>query len=444
MEKSSPMLIIVMLIVGLGIGGGIGYYMAPAKEIAGETVEVTVEVSPLEGKTVKVGHVASDTSAIETELPQYESIISPAINDFVKELGYDITFEYLIDDCQGQAAIHLEKVQSYKAMDINLVVGGEWSSQASAALSYVNENDMLLFSPSSTSPLLAIPDDNLYRMCPTDLVQAPAIAEMLWNWGIKAVIVIQRGDAWADGIYNILEPEFEARGGVILEKIRYAAEATEFSSYLATADDIAKAAVDQYGAEHVAVDMISFAADGVPLVTQAKDYPTLYGLTWFGSDGTAMTQQHVDDAPEVSTHLVCLSTYAAPAESPKFRDLNDACYALYAQPAGYYTACRVDINWVLMEAVLETQSTDALDVIPLLDMICNNAFGTSGWNRLNADGDRYASNYDIWGFGYGPDGVTADHIKYGLYDGVTEKVIWYPQGVTPKGETVPGVVPPGQ
>jgi len=444
MEKSSPMLIIVMLIVGLGIGGGIGYYMAPAKEIAGETVEVTVEVSPLEGKTVKVGHVASDTSAIETELPTYESIISPAINDFVKELGYDITFEYLVDDCQGQAAIHLEKVQSYKAMDINLVVGGEWSSQASAALSYVNENNMLLFSPSSTSPLLGIPDDNLYRMCPTDLVQAPAIAEMLWNWGIKAVIVIQRGDAWADGIYNILEPEFEARGGVILEKIRYAAEATEFSSYLATAEDIAKAAVDQYGAEHVAVDMISFAADGVPLVTQAKDYPTLYGLTWFGSDGTAMTQQHVDDAPEVSTHLVCLSTYAAPAASPKFRDLNDACYALFAQPAGYYTACRVDINWAIMEAVLESQSTDAMDVIPLLDTICFNAFGTSGWNRLNADGDRYASNYDIWGFGYGPDGVTADHVKYGLYDGVTEQVIWYPQGVTPKGEMVPGVVPPGQ
>ncbi len=444
MERGSPILIIVMLIVGLGIGGGIGYYMAPVKEIPGETIEVTVPVEPLKGKTVKVGSIASSTAGMETQLPQYESIIGPDINDFVKELGYDVTFEYLVDDAQSQAAIHLEKVQSYKAMDINLVEGGGWSSQASAALSYVNENNMLLFSASSTSPLLAIPDDNLYRMCPTDLVQAPAIAEMLWDWGIKAVIVIQRGDAWADGIYNILEPEFEARGGVVLERIRYAAEATEFSSYLATAEDIAKTAVAQYGADHVAVDMISFAADGVPLVTQAKDYPTLYAMTWFGSDGTAMTQQHVDDAPEVSTHLVCLSTYAAPAESPKFRDLNDECYAIYSQPAGYYTACRVDINWVLMEAVLESQSTDAEDVIPLLDTICFKAFGTSGWNRLNEDGDRYASNYDIWGFGYDPDGVTADHIKYALYDGVTEKVIWYSEGVNPKGETVPGVVPPGQ
>ena len=53
-----------------------------------------------------------------------------------------------------------------------------------------------------------------------DAVQGPAIAEMLWTWGIEAIIVIQRGDSWADGLYNIIEIDFPARGGVIAERIR--------------------------------------------------------------------------------------------------------------------------------------------------------------------------------------------------------------------------------
>lgn len=441
MERGSMTIAIVLLIVGLGIGGGIGYYAAPVKEVPGEVVEVTVEVAPLDGQTVRLASIQSTTAGMEPTIPEFEDMIEPEINEFCAKLGYDVSFKWLIEDAQGQAAIHLEKVQSFKAMDINLVSGGGWSSFASAALSYVNENNMLLFSPSSTSPLLMIPDDNLYRMCPTDLVQAPAIAEMLWSWGIKAVIVMQRGDAWADGIYNILKPEFEARGGVILEKVRYAAEVTEFSSYLASMEDIAAAAVAEYGAEHVAVDIISFS-EGVTIVTQAKDYPTLYGLTWFGSDGSALTQQHVDDAPEESSHLVVLSTLAAPAASPKYTALFAVYKALTGYPFGYYTACEYDIAWVMVEAVLESQSTDASDVIPLLDKICYNSWGASGWNRLNADGDRYASNYDIWGFGYEPDG-TPNHVAYGVYDGTTGKVIWFPTPLSIDGVECTAVTPPG-
>jgi branched-chain amino acid transport system substrate-binding protein len=126
----------------------------------------------------------------------------PDYNEYVELLGYDIEFDYLVDDATGQAAVHLEKVQGFKSMDINVFIGGQWSSQASAALSYCNDNDMLMWSNSATSPLLAIADDNLYRMCPTDVVQAPAISAMIQSMGIEAVILIYRGDAWADGIVN--------------------------------------------------------------------------------------------------------------------------------------------------------------------------------------------------------------------------------------------------
>jgi len=417
MEMEGNTLAIVLLVVGLVVGAGAGYFLAPSGATEGETVTVEVQVAPLDGKTVQIGYIASQTTGLETAVPHIQEMMEPDYNAYAEKLGYDVEFEYLIDDATGQAAVHLEKVQGFKSMDVNIFIGGGWSSQAQAALSYCNDNDMLMWSASSTSPLLALPDDNLYRMCPDDTVQAPAIAAMIASQGIKYIVVIQRGDAWADGIYNFLEPAFEEKGGVILERIRYAAEATEFANYLQTAENILSDAVAQYGADKCAVEIISFS-ESVTMVTQAMDYPTIYSLPWFGSDGTSLTQQLVDDAPEQSTHLGLYSTLAAPAETEKFKNLYDRYYELVSQPYGYYTACTYDIGWILTETILEAQSTSALDVIPLQMTAAYNHFGASGWTRLNEAGDRYASNYQIWS--YNPEPYVA-----GLYDMLTGEVTWY-------------------
>ena len=422
MEMKGNTVAIVLLVVGLVVGAGAGYFLSPSSGEGGETGTVEVVVAPLEGKTVQLGYIAQQTTSLETAVPHIQEIMEPDYNDYAEKLGLDVSFEFLIDDATGQAAVHLEKVQGFKSMGVNVFIGGGWSSQAQAALSYCNDNDMLMWSASSTSPLLAIPDDNLYRMCPDDTIQAPAIAEMLWSHGVKAVIVIQRGDAWADGIYNYLEPAFTEKGGVILEKIRYAGEVTEFSNYLQTAEDVVLQAVEEYGPERVAVELIAFS-ESVVIVTQAQDYPAIYNLTWFGSDGTCMVQQHCDDAPEQSVHLRLYSTYAAPAESEKFNNLYERYYQLVSQPYGYYSACTYDIGWVLVESILNCQSTDATVLIPLQHQTAYNNFGASGWNRLNEAGDRYGSNYQIWSYRY--EGDVCKPYVAGLYDGITGEVTWY-------------------
>jgi len=426
LEMKGNTLAIVLLVVGLVVGAGAGYFLAPSGDGGDGGETVIVKVAPLEGKNIQLGYISSTTVGLETTVPLVDEIMTPDYNAYLAKLGMDTTMEYLIDDATGQAAVHLEKVQGYKSMDINVFIGGGWSSQAQAALSYCNDNDMLMWSSSSTSPLLAIADDNLLRMCPTDLIQAPAIAEMLWSHGIKAIILIYRGDAWADGIYNYLEPAYTAKGGVILEKIRYAGEATEFSNYLQTAEGIAETAVAEYGAEHVGVEIISFQ-EFVVMMTQAQDYPIMYDLTWFGSDGTTLTQQACDDAPVQVDHLRVYSTYAAPAESEKFNDLYDRYYALVSQPFGYYSACSYDIGWVLVESMMNAQSLDANVLIPIQSDTAFNNFGASGWNRLNVDGDRYGSNYQIWSYHYAGD-VVIPYVA-GLFDGITGQVTWYTDAI---------------
>jgi len=432
MEMKGNTLSIVLLVVGLVVGAGAGYFLAPSGTGDVETITETVEVQPLKGTTVQLGYISSTTVGLETAQPHVEEIMTVDYNAYAAKLGYDVDFEFLIDDAQAQAAVHLEKVQGFKSIGVNVFIGGGYSSQAAGALSYCNDNDMLMWSSSSTSPTLALADDNLLRMCPTDLVQAPAISRMMESHGIKAYVQIQRGDSWADGIYNILAPHWAENGGVEIEKIRYAAEVQEFSSYLQQAENVLQDAIDEYGIEHVAIDIIGFN-EVATMIQQAVDYPTVYSVPWFGSDGTAITSQIRDDSPNQAADLKLYSTLAAPAESEKYLDLYDRYWPLVSQPYGYYTACTYDIGWILVETILESQTTDALTLIPLQYTTAYNSFGASGWNKLNGDGDRYASNYQIWFYQIDDGGVCRD-VSGGVYDFVTDSVTWFPDVI--------GYVPP--
>jgi hypothetical protein len=98
---------IIVAIVVLIIGGSIGYFAAP-KQTETEIVTETVEVAPLDGKNVQIGYLTG-TTGLEAAQPWYDEI-DKDMNSYAEQLGYDVTFEYMIDSHENQAAIHLEKV----------------------------------------------------------------------------------------------------------------------------------------------------------------------------------------------------------------------------------------------------------------------------------------------------------------------------------------------
>jgi branched-chain amino acid transport system substrate-binding protein len=423
-------LVAAVLVVGLLVGAGVGYYMAPSGD-GGDGETVTVEVNPFEGKTIQIGSVVASTAGLETAVPLYEDIIAADMNDYLDKMDYDASVEFLIDTADGQAAIHLEKVQSFKAMDVTIFMGGGWSSQAQAALSYVNDNDMLMISSSSTSPLLAIENDNLFRTCPTDFVQAPAISNMWKSWGCEAILIVQRGDSWADGIYNVLLPELEAQGIEVIERVRYAAEVTEFSSYLATMDELLGDAIAEYGVERVGVQTMYFD-EGVVLMSQTGDYPNTRAVVWMGTESSGRSQRMIDDGGGMQIATGGFSSLMTPAKSWKWIDLDDRYYDLVAQPASFYTSTDYDGATCLALSVLEAGSVDAVDVAPLWPSVPRNYFGTSGWVDLDDAGDRKPGIFDIWGFT--ADGFTS----YGQYNGIEISVAWDDAALSANGFSRPG------
>jgi ABC-type branched-subunit amino acid transport system substrate-binding protein len=173
--------------------------------IEGKNLKLKQPIKKVLGTTVRIGYISSNTVGLETSVPYLTEIIEPDLNEYADKLGYNTGFEFIILDAEGDAQTHLDQVMYLKSIGVNLFIGGLWSGQASGSLDYVNENDMLMWSSSSTGSWLAIENDNLYRMCPTDNVQGPAIAEAMGSYGVGAVVVIQRGDGWGYGLYDAME-----------------------------------------------------------------------------------------------------------------------------------------------------------------------------------------------------------------------------------------------
>lgn len=350
-----------------------------------------------QGQTLQIGYIASDTTNLETAKPYLEQIIAPDLTNYAKSLGYNINVQFLIDDAQGQANTHLEKIQGFHSMGINLVIGGGWSSQAQASLSYVNSNNMLLVSTSSTSPTLAIANDRLFRMCPADTALTPALVDVMWGYGIKSVIIFQRGDSWGDGIVNLFVPAWIAKGGEIAgDKVRYAAEATEFSNYLQVANTEAQAAITNYGsASKVGILLLSFNEAPV-IISQAKDYPSFYSCTAFGGDGTALSIRIMDDAGVQAQHMKIFSLMAQPPNSAVFNSMKARYESLTRQQFSVYSADLYDAAWAIVQSVLVTGSTDASKVAVAFPNVCNSMNGISGPCKLNQYGDRDPPPFDIW------------------------------------------------
>jgi branched-chain amino acid transport system substrate-binding protein len=376
-----------------------------------------------ENVTLQIGVTAANDYDYNRTKRFFEEIVEKDINEYCSKLEHNVKFKFIVKNNEGTAAAAIRNLQEFKEMGIDIVIGHPWSSQCSASMIYVDKNNMLLFSSSSQSSQLARPGDNLLRLHPCDASQGRIIAEMLISRGIKAAIIIQGGDAWADGIYSVLEDEFSERGGIILQRIRYSFGCVDFRGHLAGMEAAADETLERYGRGHVAVVIISYPEGGTKIVKQARDYPLLYSLSWFGSDSIAGIQAFIDEAPEESAHLKLLSPLPAPTRSTLYYSLNQRYNELFSEHLDFDMASKYDIAWIIVKAILEAKTLDVKRLLKVIPDVASMTFGASGWCKLDENGDRETADYEIYGYGY-IDGVVTN-IKYGIYDSGMKKIFWF-------------------
>ena len=407
----------------------------------GQEEEVVAE-HPLDGVTLEFGNIHA--SAITANERHATEIACEEINAYAQSLGIDFKMVPLFEATEGSDAKVVEKFDSLVARGVKFVTGFWWSSSVRLVLEKANEQKILLISAASTAMDLAIEDDYCFRMPVTDVSQGPAMAKMILDYDVEAVVAFVRGDTWGDGLYGFFEDRWLELGGKIVEKMRYDPEKTEFGAEAELLDGYVSDAIEQYGQDKVGLLYVGFdVPDGVGFFSAAANYPTLMSVTWFGTDGHETTP---DPIREVGQHMVKVrhvGTLMGIAKTQNYFDFAAKFDPRYGAPATTYETCQYDSVWILGKAILESASIDPEVVKEAVPIVAETYFGASGWCRFNEAGDRAGANFDIWAVlrpeespnpaGLIPDANSIGWEIIGVYNPSTDMVTWNREFPLPLG-----------
>ena len=343
------------------------------------------------------------------------------VNRFVHEtLGLNVTFKLITEDTGTSSSTAAKAIQSLAAKGVQVIVGPYSSRCVEAVKSYADSHRIVVVSPSSTSPALAIPNDFIFRFVPTDVHQGKALARLVWESGIRRVAVIYTQDPWGEGLYNAFKKYFEGLGGTVVG-IGYAPEAKEHSAEVRKLADTIKG----FGTgSDVGVLMISFEDDGIDILKLASENPTLMRVMWFGTDGTVYSTKLAEQVGDIMVKLGNIPhTGYSPPDSPFSRDVNARYRAKYGEDMDPYGRTTYDAIWVIAFTILQTGRYDGSTIAKALPEVAMRFYGASGWTALDENGDRAFGDYGIVALKYENGKYVWEEV--GVYREATDSIVWF-------------------
>lgn len=354
----------------------------------------------MEIRTIDVGVMLPATGDIASHGQDSRIAVELAADDFnayLEQQDADWRVNLIVEDTQTDPIVALEKIQSLNAKGVNFILGTQSSAELRNIKPYADSNGIILLSPSSTSPKLALVD-TIFRLVPDDTQQGIVIGRLLAHYGIEVVIPIYRADVWGDGLYESSRQNSEDMGIIVDEGIRYSPEITVFSSEA----DLLNGKVTQYldaghDIQNIAVLMISFS-EAVHLLNSASAYDTLAQTTWFGSDASSNDDAITGDpiAAQFVADVGLITTQFAPSDNEKYEHVKAHLENVIGSAPSNYAYSAYDSLWVLGLAIEQTGSTDTDLLVGAIPGVAANHVGAIGTIVFNEYGDLAISDYDLW------------------------------------------------
>lgn len=328
----------------------------------------------------------------------------PGLNGFFGRCGAgagrgpDPRVRLIIEGTGLDPDVAFEKIKRLAARGLRVVIGPESSAEIETIAPFTDANDMVLLSHCSTAPSLAIPGDSVYRLVPSDLHQAAALARLMAGHGHRAIVPLWRAGVWGDDISAATRQRFVDLGGTVYPGVRFDPAATDFSGDLAVLEaQLADARASFGGA--VAVAFFSFGPEGAVVLAQAADVPALGAVTWYGSDGTALSREIVGEprAAQFAIRTGFLNTLFADVHTPEADQVRERIRAAIGGGGVHFCATAAyDAVWLAALSAAAAGTEDIGRFTRALVTIASAYEGATGPTTLDAAGDRAHAAYDVW------------------------------------------------
>jgi ABC-type branched-subunit amino acid transport system substrate-binding protein len=337
------------------------------------------------------------------------------VNKHFEEMNSSSHFRILMADSKTSPEESLVAIKKLHENGAKIIVGPATSTAVSAVKDYADANDIILLSYASTSPLLSIKGDNLFRLVPDDSYQGRIMAQRMIDDGIKAIVPLWRGDIYGNELYKSTKSNFEKLGGKVEEGVNYHPFTGKFATslhrinFLMWNQDLEKLSIfvsddiKKYGVNAVGVYVISYD-EITPILIQSPLYEILEKVRWYGSDSIAQNHhitKNVDSAgfamkTNFSNPLYSISSGTAHALEEelekKLHEVGSITYPAIAYDSYWIAALSLDNN-----STINSDKENLTKSFKELFVETAESFeGMSGQINLNAAGDRIGGNYDFW------------------------------------------------
>jgi len=322
------------------------------------------------------------------------------VNDYLADGRNPIRFVASIQDTKLDPAIALTTITAMKAAGVEVVIGPQSSAEVAALKSYVDANGMILISQSSTAGTLAIANDNVFRLTPSDTLEAVALAGLMKADGVTTVIPFWRNDAGNIGLQVATRALFGATGSV-KAGVQYAATQTDFAAPLAALKTQVQAAIAERGGTAGVVVAHAGFDEVVQIFKLAAADPVLSSVRWYGTDGTALNEPLRTDpvaaAFAVNARFWTPTPGVDAGASARWQPVaSRIATKAGAQPDAFALAV-YDAVWIAAQAYLATGGRGQIDAMKSAIVVAADSFyGASGWTKLNAAGDRKFGDFDFF------------------------------------------------
>jgi ABC-type branched-subunit amino acid transport system substrate-binding protein len=381
----------------------------------GSEVILPAPAGVLKQQTVKIGALLPITG-VSSSLGESEGaalkIAARDINEYLFKTHSSIGIELVIEDTQTNPSVSLEKLKHLAAKGIKIVIGPATSADLKVTQDYADKNGIVLISPSSTAPSLAIKGNNVFRFVPDDTHQAQAISKLMWEDGIRVVIPFWRTDVYGNDLVTATKHSLQELGGRVADGVGYIPNTGDFAASLnrinfivwdqdlKALDSKVNQAISQYGVDKVGVYFVAFD-EIAPIFIQAQNHPVLSKVKWYGSDGSTLNNKIIRNT-EAAAFAVKTGfptpIYAVENDNDeRLKHIEDQIHEQIERTPRSYASVTYDTLWVAALAENNTKGTQDVNYLKsTIVKIADSYKGITGNTSLNQFGDRKYGDYDFW------------------------------------------------
>jgi len=340
-------------------------------------------------ENIKIGAVMDLSGALAGIGGQLRDSIVLAVKQVNDAGGYNgAQIELIVEDGKTDPTAGLEAVKKLVEVNgINVIIGPMISGASLASGPYALQNQVLLFSPSATSPDIADQDWRQYflRTAPTDLLQGKAMAQLIIEGDYQKVAILVMDNQYGVGVADAVSEELGGEAEIVAT-LKYDPSKLDYRTELQVIKDNNPDAVIHVGYH-----------DDAQIVYKQALQLGLDNIQWVTAEGTyAEAVLEVTETAQFMAAAVIGTRLSAPEGLAAFEEFTDAYETEFGIPPGVYCDTVYDATMMVLKAIEAVGIDNTAMIAAEVRKIADNYPGASGSITLSANGDRVSGDFEVW------------------------------------------------